>query len=160
VIHLNNNYAIESFISYCDDMMIVTEGFKEELEKVKAWLIKQFNRILDWLYKAVSKMKDTHFKVERNNWKIKLMNMIKRAKLGLSKSKSLNNQNPELANKLKQEVEDLDKEIKELDQNPAFRAMKNGAKKALGIYKETKREANHKTYDININFNKNKKTDS
>lgn len=148
---------VQSFITYCDSMMISNESFSDTFQKIKAWLIKQFKRILDWLERMVDKMKDTHFKVERNKWKIKLLSMIRRAKEGLSKSESLNAQNPELAKKLQSEVELLDSEIKELDQNPVFRSVKNGAKKALGTYKDIQKEKNHKRYDININFGINKK---
>lgn len=151
---------IQHFINYCDSMMISNESFSDTFQKIKAWLIKQFKRILDWLERMVDKMKDTHFKVERNKWKIKLLSMIRRAKEGLSKSKSLNAQNPELAKKLQSEVELLDSEIKELDQNPVFRSVKNGAKKALGVYKDVQKEKNHKTWDININFNRNKKNEN
>lgn len=138
-------------------MMISNESFSDTFQKIKAWLIKQFKRILDWLERMVDKMKDTHFKVERNKWKIKLLSMIRRAKEGLSKSESLNAQNPELAKKLQSEVELLDSEIKELDQNPVFRNVKNGAKKMLGTYRDIQKEKNHKTYDINISFNRGNK---
>lgn len=149
-----------NFITYCDSMMIANESFSDTVKKIKAWLIKQFKRILDWLERMVDKMKDTRFKVERNKWKIKLLSMIRRAKSGLSKSESLNEHNPELAKKLKEEVEILDAEIKEIDQNPVFRSVKNGTKKALGVYKDVQKEKNHKTWDININFNRNKKNET
>ena len=149
-----------NFITYCNSMMIANESFSDTVKKIKAWLIKQFKRILDWLERMVDKMKDTRFKVERNKWKIKLLSMIRRAKSGLSKSESLNEHNPELAKKLKEEVEILDAEIKEIDQNPVFRSVKNGTKKALGVYKDVQKEKNHKTWDININFNRNKKNEN
>ena len=103
--------SIESFINYCDSMMIVTEGVKEGFEKVKAWLIEKFNKILDWLNGCVSKMKPT------NKLKPKLLKMISRAKSGLVKSKSLNAQNKELADRLVNEVESLNEEIKVLNNN-------------------------------------------
>ena len=96
--------GIDNFINYCDKMMIATEGVKEGFQKMKAWLIKQFNRILDWLTKMIKKLNP------KSKIRSKMLKMIAKAKTGLSKSKSLNAQNPELAERLKSDVEELQEE--------------------------------------------------
>lgn len=99
-----------NFISYCDSMMIATEGVKEGFQKMKAWLIKQFARILDWLEKMIKKMKPD------SGMRSKLLKMISRAKSGLSKSKSLNAQNKELADRLAADVVSLNEECKTISE--------------------------------------------
>ena len=100
--------------------MIVTEGVKEGFEKVKAWLIKMFNKMLTVIQNTIEcsifKFKETKMQstnedvkvvdvVKVNKLKASLLKLIARCKAGLSKSKALNAQNKELANKLKRDVE-------------------------------------------------------
>jgi len=110
---MDNSYAIESFISYCDDMMIVTEGVKEGFEKLKAWLIKQFSKLLDLAQKLMTRLSFKGEKIEGGikidkikggDIKAALIKLISQCKSNLSKSKSLKAQNPELAEKLKNDV--------------------------------------------------------
>ena len=55
-----NDYTIESFIAYCDDMMIVEEGL---ITNIKLTLIKVFTKLVRFLTDKVSKMKDGKVKV-------------------------------------------------------------------------------------------------
>ena len=116
-------------------MMITTESMKEGFHKLKALLIKQFSKILDWLEKALLKAA----KKEKNRFskiKPKMLRMIARAKAGLSKSKALNEQNPELAKRLKDESELLQEEIEHLHDI----IMVDGKKMNRDEYKEHIRE--------------------
>jgi len=120
---MDNSYAIESFIEYCDGMMIATEGVKEGFEKVKAWLIKQFTKLINAIHGWVRKKQLKHNIKDTINNKMggsalahaydALDGLLVRCKAGLAKSKALNNQNPELAEQLKQEVEFCSKIYKE-----------------------------------------------
>lgn len=106
----------DNFINYCDSMMIATEGVKDRVQKIQSWLIKQFNKLLDLLQKAVNHFKTKNLKTDHAPGAIAgaLQQLIARCKAGLSKSKALNAQNPELAEKLKEEVNDITEEYKKL----------------------------------------------
>ena len=117
--------SIESFINYCDSMMIANEGVKEGFEKFKAWLIKMFSKLLDGIQSTLetSIFKLRRGKIEKTGKEVLIVNsidtgklktallkLIARCKAGLSKSKSLNAQNPELAKKLERDVRSIQSE--------------------------------------------------
>lgn len=116
---------MDNFIYYCDSMMIANEGVKEGFEKVKAWLIKMFSKILDMIQITleISIFKFRRGKIEQTGketlmvssidtgkLKTALLKLIARCKAGLSKSESLNAQNPELAKKLQNDVTGIQSE--------------------------------------------------
>ena len=106
----NETFAIESFISFCDDMMITQESV---FTSIKNGLIKLFARLVIFLDKQVKKMKD-------NRVKKVLQGLLKRAKDGLSKSKTLNENNPELVEILKQEAEEIQAEAEKVETEETY----------------------------------------
>ena len=66
----------ESFVAYCNEMMIATEGVKEGFQKMKAWIIAQLNKILNGAEKL---LRSATFKIVDVANK-KLENMVKKSK--------------------------------------------------------------------------------
>ena len=128
---------MNNLIYYFDSMMIANEGVKEGFQKIKSWLITQFNKLLDLLQKAVNHFKAKNLKKNNSPGPIasSLQQLIARCKAGLSKSKALNAQNPELANKLKDEVSNITEEYKILKDKLELGAA-IGAKGTPGNYKK------------------------
>lgn len=98
--------TLESYIDYCSNMDITTESFSS----VKAALISGFSRLVLWIESKVKKMKDSKTKSI-------LMKLLSRAKQGLSKSKSLNEHNPEMVKKLQEEMSVIKEETKNVNAN-------------------------------------------
>lgn len=101
----NNTFAVESFVSFCDDMMIAEESV---FSTIKSKLISLFTKLVLFLDRKVKGMKDG--KVKRT-----LQSLLDRAKRGLSKSKTLNDNNPELAQELQQEASEIKMEAEKVD---------------------------------------------
>ena len=88
-------YTFENFISYHNDYEIATEGFS--FSELKSKIVKIFIKLVNLIESGVRKMKDGKIKAT-------LMKLLGRAKAGLSKSKSLNEHDKELAQELSQEA--------------------------------------------------------
>ena len=93
----NNTFAIESFISFCDDMYIVEESV---FSTIKSKIIKLFTSLVLFLDKKVKKMKDTKLK------KV-LQNLLDRAKRGLNISKNMKEEDTEQAQELQREANEI-----------------------------------------------------
>jgi len=68
-----DNYAIESFIDFCDDMEIAQEGsIGDNLKKIKNWIITQLKRLINWFKSIWRKIQDKRLelRVKRNIGKI------------------------------------------------------------------------------------------
>ena len=100
----NDDIAIENFISYCDDMMIAEESV---FATIKNGLIKLFTRLVNFLDRQVSKMKDSRIK------KI-LKNLLERAKRGLKLSKTMKEGDEKTSQELQREAEDIQREAEEV----------------------------------------------
>ena len=100
------NYTLENFINYCDDMMIATEAIS--FSKIKAGIVKLFAKLVQGIESFVKK----HFK--DGKIKTKLLELLKRAKIGLSKSKSLREHDKKLAEELSGEAKDIREEFEEV----------------------------------------------
>lgn len=100
-----NQYTLESFVSFCDDMQITTEA--SAFQSIKAKIVKVFSKLIDLIENKVKKMKDSNIKVN-------LMKLLSRAKAGLGKSKSLNESDPEKAKELQKEAEELKEEYQNI----------------------------------------------
>lgn len=98
--------TLESFISFCDDMMIANESFSS----IKSKLVEAFSKLVLWIESKVKKMKD-------NKIKSTLLSLLNRAKQGLAKSKSLNENNPEMVKKLQKEIVDIKDKVNETSTN-------------------------------------------
>ena len=98
-----NTYTLESFISFCDDMQITTEA--STFQNIKAAIVKAFAKLINLIENKVKQMKDS-------NIKSTLLKLLSRAKTGLSKSKSLNESDPEKAKELQNEAKSINEELK------------------------------------------------
>ena len=101
----NNEFAIESFISFCDDMIITQESV---FTTIKNGLVKLFTNIINFLEKQVSKMKDS--RVKRS-----LLSLLGRAKNGLNKSKNIKEGDDKVVEELKREANDIQEEANKLN---------------------------------------------
>ena len=115
----NNTIAIESFITFCDDMMIAEEGF---LSKALSKLQTLFAKLILKIDKMVKKMKDNRLK------KI-LTNLLSRAKRGLAKCKSLNEHNPDMVRELQEEYNEINEEVQEVVKEEVVNNVKETKKK-------------------------------
>ena len=90
-------YTFENFINYSNnDYTIANESFSE----FKSKIVKMFISIIQMIENGVRKMKDGKLKSA-------LMRLLGRAKLGLSKSKSLNEHDKAMAQDLANEANDI-----------------------------------------------------
>ena len=103
-----NTYTLESFISFCDDMQISNESFN--FQSIKSKIVTIFSKLILLIESKVKKMKDSKFKST-------LLKLLSRAKIGLSKSKSLREYNPEMVDELNKEAEDIKEEYDNVSQN-------------------------------------------
>ena len=106
---MNNIYTLESFISFCDDMQIAEEA--STFQNIKAKIVKIFSKLIDLIESKVKQMKDGKLKAS-------LLKLLSRAKSGLSKSKSLNESDPEKAKELQQEARAINDELKKSMDTP------------------------------------------
>ena len=123
----SNTIAIESFITFCDDMMIAEESFSS----IKSKIVTLFSKLVLWIESKVKKMKDGKIKSA-------LMKLLSRAKRGLSKSKSLKEHNPELVEKLQTEYKEINEEVREVvkdGDDDYFEVKVNGKVVKLNKYK-------------------------
>lgn len=125
---------INNFLNYCNNMIVANEG--EGFQKLKVWLITQFKKFLDWAEGAVKKMKSA------SKMKVKLLEIIMRAKSNLVKSKSLNERDKELADTLISEVELLDAEIETI----RAEVKRNSPKSAQDIINEKRNNEYNRRY--------------
>lgn len=103
-----NQYTLESFVSFCDDMQITTEA--SAFQSIKAKIVKAFSKLIDLIESKVKKMKDSKFKST-------LLKLLSRAKIGLSKSKSLKSDDNEKAEELANEAREIKDECDKIDAN-------------------------------------------
>ena len=101
----NNEFAIESFISFCDDMIITQESV---FTTIKNGLVKLFTNIINFLERQVRKMKDGKAKQT-------LLRLLGKAKDGLTRSKNIREGDEEEVEELKQDAEEIQKEAKKLE---------------------------------------------
>ena len=73
---MNQEFAIESFISFCDDMIITEEGFKDNVKKIgkSMWrgLLRLLSKLLEKLAAFQQKIyikKNKKFHIENNYYK-------------------------------------------------------------------------------------------
>ena len=99
----NESIAIENFIDFCDDMQIAQEGF---FSGIKAKIVKIFTDLVNFIERQVKKMKDG--KVKRF-----LLDLLSRAKRGLNKSKTMNENDQNTAKQLQKEADDITERIKQ-----------------------------------------------
>ena len=99
----SNTLAIESFITFCDDMMIAEESFSS----IKSKIVTLFSKLVLWIENKVKKMKDGKIKST-------LMKLLSRAKRGLAKSKSLKEHNPDMVKELQEEYKEINEEVQEV----------------------------------------------
>ena len=84
------SYSLESFLIFCDDYQTAEEA---AVSKIFYHLQNLFVKLIDVIEKQIKSMKDS-------NMKSSLMKLLSRAKNGLSKCKSMQKEDPELAKKL------------------------------------------------------------
>ena len=99
------DYTIESFMNYCDEMYIANESFSS----IKSKIVELFSKLVLWIDKKVKSMKDSKVKSV-------LTKLLNRAKQGLSKSKSLNEHNPEMVKMLQEEAEEIKEEVEKVEE--------------------------------------------
>ena len=93
-------YSLESFIRFCDDMMIAEESV---FTTIKNGLIKLFTNLINFLERQIGKMKDS--KVKNT-----LLRLLSRAKNGLTKSKNIKEGDDKVVEELKQDAEEIKQE--------------------------------------------------
>lgn len=79
---MDNNFAIESFIEYCDSMMIVNEGFKDGMSKI----VDKIKKIFEWIRGLLRKIK---YNFQMKMKEITLKKMDKKGELGATAMYSL-----------------------------------------------------------------------
>ena len=94
-------YALESFLLFCDDYQTAEEA---AISKIFYHLQNLFAKLITVIEKRIKSMKDS-------NMKSSLMKLLSRAKIGLSKCKSMQKEDPELAKKLQEEADSIKKEL-------------------------------------------------
>lgn len=94
------SYTLENFIDFCDDYQIAEEGVKETFQKMKAALIRFFANAVISLNKKAQSMKDSKFKYG-------ILKLCKWATDCLNKSKTLSENDTELAHQLQQDAKEL-----------------------------------------------------
>lgn len=100
-----NNYTLESFITFCDNMMISNESFS--FKSIKDTIVNIFNGLVDLIESKVKTMNDSKLKSI-------LLRLLSRAKSGLSKCKSLNENDKNKVDELKTEAEDIKEELNDV----------------------------------------------
>ena len=101
---MNQTFAIESFILFCDDMMIAEES---AFSTIKNGLIRVFTNLVNFLSKKVSKMKDT--KLKRL-----LQGLLDKAKKCLGESKSMKEGDTEKAEELHETATEIKEKAEEV----------------------------------------------
>ena len=117
------HYTLENFINYCDEYQIANEAF----EGIKSKIITLFSKIVLAIEKKVKQMKDGKIKSV-------LMRLLSRAKTGLSKSKSLNEKNPEMVKQLQEEANNIQEELKEIKEEKESNEDKDNKKDEVSPY--------------------------
>ena len=110
-----DTYALESFIDFCDEMQIAQEG--ERLDNLKAKVVQFIAKIVDWIEGKVRSCHDSKIKDA-------LMDILLNAKKLLSKSKSLQTINPEMAKKFETQATTFQEQVKEKLDNAHKKGMR------------------------------------
>ena len=102
----NEDLAIESFITYCDDMMIAEEGLFSNLK----------SKVLGILNKLISTIEKVVRKLPNGKFKSKLLELLDKAKRRCTKTKSANENSPDFDKEMKEamtEASNIQKEFEE-----------------------------------------------